>query len=306
VLGQVDCSEGVDVGYRWYDSQGLTPLFPFGYGLSYTTFAYSDLHVSSLSQGGAATVTATVTNTGSRAGADVAQVYVSDPAASGQPPRQLQGFQRVSLQPGQSATVTFQLTQQNLQYWNSSTNGWSTSTGDYGLEVGDADSTADLPLSGTLAVSAGELGRPVTIANPGPQEGPAGTAVSVRASAADSTPGQTPAFTATGLPTGVSISSSGLISGTPTTPGTYTVDVTAEDSQAAQATTSFTWTVVPSTDDSRTARCTTRRPASASTTPTTPSCPARRRRSGVAAARRTRSGRDRDRAAVSPFVITDG
>jgi len=248
VLGQVQYSEGIDVGYRWYDSKGLTPLYPFGYGLSYTSFAYSNLHVSSLPQGGAATVTATVTNTGSRSGADVAQLYISDPAASGQPPRQLEGFQRVSLQPGQSKTVTFQLTQQNLQYWNSSTNGWATSTGDYGIEVGDADSTADLPLSGTLSVTSAQLGQPVTVTNPGPQEGLAATAVSVQLAAADTTSGQTPAFTAIGLPVGVSISSSGLISGTPTTAGTYTVDVTAEDANGAQATTSFTWTVEPSSD----------------------------------------------------------
>ncbi len=117
------------------------------------------------------------------------------------------------------------------------------------FEVGDADSAADLPLGATLAVNAAELGQPVTVTNPGPQEGPAGTAVSVRAPAADSTSGQTPTFTATGLPAGVSISTSGLINGTPTTPGTYTVDVSAADSRAAQATTSFTWTVVPSTDD---------------------------------------------------------
>jgi beta-glucosidase len=75
--GTVQYSEGVDVGYRWYDSQNLTPLFPFGYGLSYTSFSYSNLHVGSLTAGGQATVTATVTNTGSRAGADVAQLYVT-------------------------------------------------------------------------------------------------------------------------------------------------------------------------------------------------------------------------------------
>jgi beta-glucosidase len=170
--GTVQYSEGVDVGYRWYDSQHLTPLFPFGYGLSYTTFSYSNLHVGSLSEGGQATVTATVTNTGSRAGADVAQLYVDDPAASGQPPLQLEGFQRVDLQPGASQTVTFELTQQNLQYWNSSSNAWATSTGDYGIEVGD--SSADLPLSGTLAVTSADLGQPVTITDPGPQEGLAG------------------------------------------------------------------------------------------------------------------------------------
>ena len=90
--GTVQYSEGIDVGYRWYDSKNLTPLFPFGYGLSYTTFSFSNLHVGALTAGGAATVTATVTNTGSRSGADVAQLYVTDPSASGQPPLQLGGL----------------------------------------------------------------------------------------------------------------------------------------------------------------------------------------------------------------------
>src|SRR5580698_721252 len=132
--GTVQYSEGIDVGYRWYDSQGLTPLFPFGYGMSYTSFSFSNLHVGALTAGGAATVTATVTNTGSRSGADVAQLYVTDPSASGQPPLQLEGFQRVSLAAGASTTVTFSLTQRSLQYWNSSSNGWATSTGNYGIE----------------------------------------------------------------------------------------------------------------------------------------------------------------------------
>ena len=134
--GNVQYSEGVDVGYRWYDSQGLTPLFPFGYGLSYTSFSFSNLHVGALTAGGAATVTATVTNTGSRSGADVAQLYVTDPSASGQPPLQLEGFQRVNLAAGASTTVTFNLTQQNLQYWNSSSNAWATPAGNYTVSVG--------------------------------------------------------------------------------------------------------------------------------------------------------------------------
>ena len=74
--GNVQYSEGIDVGYRWYDAKGLTPLFPFGYGLSYTSFSFSNLKVGLADRGGAATVTAKVTNTGSRAGADVAQLYV--------------------------------------------------------------------------------------------------------------------------------------------------------------------------------------------------------------------------------------
>jgi beta-glucosidase len=242
--GNVQYSEGIDVGYRWYDSKSLTPLFPFGYGLSYTTFSFSNLQVGSLTAGGAATVTATVTNTGSRSGADVAQLYVDDPAASGQPPLQLEGFQRVNLAAGASTTVTFNLTQQNLQYWNSSSNAWATSTGNYGIDVGD--SSASLPLTGTLAVSSSQLGQPVTLANPGPQASLAGQAASaVTLSGKDTTSGQTLTYSATGLPAGLSISSAGVISGTATTNGTTTVTVTAKDGNGAYATQSFVWTVSP-------------------------------------------------------------
>ena len=241
--GTVHYSEGVDVGYRWYQANHLTPLFPFGYGLSYTGFSFSNLKIGPLTAGGAATVSATVTNTGSRAGADVAQLYVHDPAASGQPPEQLDGFQRVYLQPGASQQVTFDLTQQNLRYWDTSSNSWATSTGSYGISVGD--SSASLPLSGTLSVSAAQLGQPVKIASPGPQEGIAGSPVSVGVSACDSHSGESLSYLATGLPAGLSISpTSGTITGIPTTPGTSTVTLTASDGTGAYATTTFTWTVV--------------------------------------------------------------
>jgi beta-glucosidase len=245
--GTVQYSEGIDVGYRWYDTKGLTPLFPFGYGLSYTSFSFSNLTVGTLPAGGAATVTARVTNTGSRAGADVAQLYVTDPASSGQPPRQLEGFARVNLQPGASQTVTFKLTQQNLQYWNSASNAWAVSTGNYGIAVGDSD--ASLPLTGTLAVSSAQIGQPVTVASPGPQEGLAGTPVSVPVSGADSTGGQSLTFSAAGLPAGTSISGSGTISGTPGSPGASTVTVTATDGNGAFGSTSFTWVVLPAGDN---------------------------------------------------------
>ena len=101
--GRCSTREGVDVGYRWYQAKNIAPLFPFGFGLSYTSFGFTNLHVSALGAGGTATVTATVTNTGSRAGVDVAQLYVGDPASTGEPPAQLKGFQRVSLQPGASS-----------------------------------------------------------------------------------------------------------------------------------------------------------------------------------------------------------
>jgi beta-glucosidase len=243
--GTVQYSEGLDVGYRYYDAHSETPLFPFGFGLSYTSFAFSNLSVGTLAKGGTATVTATVTNTGSRAGADVAQLYITDPASSGEPPKQLEGFARVNLAAGASAPVTFQVTQANLQHWNTSTSAWTTDTGSYGIHVGDSD--GNLPLSGTLAIAAAQIGQPVTITNPGPQAGIAGTAVSVGMTASDSTSGQTPAFTATGLPAGTSISTTGTITGTPTAAGTSTVRVTAKDSTGALASASFVWTVSPST-----------------------------------------------------------
>ena len=126
--GSVQYSEGLKVGYRWYDAQNIAPLFPFGYGLSYTNFGYSDLQVGALS-GGNATVHATVTNTGSRAGTDVAQLYVGDPASTGEPMHQLRGFQRVTLNPGQSQTVTFTVSTHDLAYWNTASNGWTTRGG---------------------------------------------------------------------------------------------------------------------------------------------------------------------------------
>ncbi|MGH3407863.1 MAG: glycoside hydrolase family 3 C-terminal domain-containing protein, partial [Streptosporangiaceae bacterium] len=160
VNGQVDYSEGIDVGYRWYDQNNVTPLFPFGYGLSYTTFRYTGLHVSPSSvqaagqPGPLAEVTATVTNTGSVAGADVAQLYVGQPSAAGEPPRQLQGFQRVYLAPGQSARVHFTLDARSLSYWSDSANGYVVAGGTFPVYVGDSSAAADLPLQGSLTVSA--------------------------------------------------------------------------------------------------------------------------------------------------------
>jgi beta-glucosidase len=140
-------SEGLDVGYRWYDAQDLTPLFPFGFGLSYTTFGYSDLAVSPESGNGNVEVTAEVTNTGSRPGADVAQLYVTDPPIAGEPPLQLKGFERVNLNPGQSAQVSFTLTPRDLSYWDATQNRWMAPAGTFGIHVGD--SSASLPLTGS-------------------------------------------------------------------------------------------------------------------------------------------------------------
>ncbi|HWG15485.1 MAG TPA: discoidin domain-containing protein [Streptosporangiaceae bacterium] len=148
--GEVQYSEGLDLGYRWYDANNVTPLFPFGYGLSYTSFSYSNLHVGAMS-GNQATVTATVTNTGSRAGTDVAQLYVGDPAAAGEPPHQLKGFQRVTLNPGASATATFTVTAHDLASFDTTSGNWIAAAGSYQILLGDSSRT--LPLTGTITLA---------------------------------------------------------------------------------------------------------------------------------------------------------
>lgn len=166
--GQVLYSEGVDVGYRWYDATNQTPLFPFGFGLSYTTFRYSNLQVSRSAVQGSddEVVTAQVTNTGQRAGADVAQVYLGDPAASGEPPRQLEGFTKVTLNPGQSATVSFTLTPQERSAYDQASGGWTESTGAYRVYVGDSSALGNLPLRGAFTVSTSPGTRQLVVAGP--------------------------------------------------------------------------------------------------------------------------------------------
>ncbi|HEY7175492.1 MAG TPA: glycoside hydrolase family 3 C-terminal domain-containing protein, partial [Micromonosporaceae bacterium] len=151
VDGKVHYSEGLQVGYRWYDAQQLTPLFPFGYGLSYTTFRFSRLRVSgTVSDDSSVTVTARVTNTGNRAGAEVAQVYLGAPASTGEPVRALKGFRKVSLRPGQSKDVQFVISARDAAYWNTADQRWTVAAGDYTVRVGD--SSRSLPLSGTFGV----------------------------------------------------------------------------------------------------------------------------------------------------------
>ncbi|HEY0535730.1 MAG TPA: discoidin domain-containing protein [Actinoplanes sp.] len=149
VNGQVQYSEGLDIGYRWYDAKNKTPLFPFGYGLSYTNFTFGNLHIGAITNG-TATVTATVTNSGTRAGAEVAQLYIGQPAANGEPPHQLQGFQRLTLNPGASATATFTLPMRAFAHWDTSANNWVATAGAYQVSVGD--SSRNLPLTGTETV----------------------------------------------------------------------------------------------------------------------------------------------------------
>ncbi|HWG62714.1 MAG TPA: glycoside hydrolase family 3 C-terminal domain-containing protein [Streptosporangiaceae bacterium] len=151
--GQVQYSEGLDVGYRWYADKGITPLFPFGYGLSYTSFAFHNLSVSpsSTTSRGTVTASADVTNTGSRAGADVAQLYVGDPRAAGEPPQQLKGFQKVTLAPGETKRLSFRLDPSAFAHWDDTTSAWAVSDGSYKIMVGD--SAGNLPLTSSVNVT---------------------------------------------------------------------------------------------------------------------------------------------------------
>ncbi len=138
-FNDVDYREGVFVGYRYYDKKEMEVLFPFGYGLSYTTFEYSDLKLSSDHITDQDTVTATVTvkNTGDRAGKTVAQLYVAPQGGEIiRPVRELKGFEKVELQPGESKQVTFTLCKRAFAYWNEKLHDWHVETGAYAIEVG--------------------------------------------------------------------------------------------------------------------------------------------------------------------------
>ncbi|HEY3609118.1 MAG TPA: glycoside hydrolase family 3 C-terminal domain-containing protein [Pseudonocardiaceae bacterium] len=157
VNGTATFSEGVFVGYRHYDASNIAPLFPFGFGLSYTSFAFSHLTVGRGAHG-AVTVTAKVTNTGSRAGAEVAQLYVGDPSSSAvpEPPDQLQGFVKVSLAPGQTRRVSFTLTSRSFSFWDTASSSWRVAGGTYHLNVGD--SSRSLPLTASIHLPASGSG----------------------------------------------------------------------------------------------------------------------------------------------------
>src|SRR5258708_1187763 len=138
---QVSYDEGVKVGYKWYDAEKKTVQFPFGYGLSYTTYAYSGLKVTA---GKNHSVTFTVKNTGDRDGAEVAEVYASLPSAAGEPPKRLVGWSKVKLKRGEGKEVTVDVDQKYLSIFNVEQNGWQLLPGDYAFMVGG--SSQSLPL----------------------------------------------------------------------------------------------------------------------------------------------------------------
>jgi beta-glucosidase len=154
-------SEGIFIGYRGYEHNHIEPLFPFGFGLSYTTFAYSDIKIEPAVFNGTDPVKVSfkVTNTGKRDGAEVAELYVGqeNPKIS-RPIKELKGFEKVFLQPGQSQTVSIDLNQRSFAYFNTSTEEWDAAPGAYNVLVGG--SSDDTPLHGQVSLKSGFAAQP--------------------------------------------------------------------------------------------------------------------------------------------------
>lgn len=153
--GRVNYAEGIYVGYRHFDKAAIAPLFPFGYGLSYTSFRYANLRLSqpTLAPTGRITASLQVTNTGQRAGAEVVELYLHDPQPKiDRPVRELKGFQRVELAPGQTKTVTFVIAPRDLAYCDVMGKQWKADAGRYEAQIGA--SSRDIRLRAPLRLSA--------------------------------------------------------------------------------------------------------------------------------------------------------
>ena len=177
--GHVHYSEGLLVGYRWYDAKHIQPMFPFGFGLSYTHFKYSNLKLSRNEVNGVTSieVSARVTNTGHVQGTDVAQLYLGMPSSTGEPPRKLVDFRRVTLAPGQSKVVHFTITPRDEWWWGK--NGWTESSGTYSVYVGDSSALANLPLTARYEMKQSIGNRQVTVSAPKAMKPGTRTVVSV-------------------------------------------------------------------------------------------------------------------------------
>jgi len=145
----IDYSEGLKVGYKWYESEGKQPLFAFGFGQSYTTFSYSGLHLTS---DDGLTVSFNVTNTDTRAGAEIAQVYVTLPVRAGEPFKRLAAWQKVQLSPGETKGVTLKVDSHYLAVFDDSKNAWKLVPGDYKVHVGGSSDAT--PLISTVSLAA--------------------------------------------------------------------------------------------------------------------------------------------------------
>jgi beta-glucosidase len=144
---QEEYTEKLLVGYRWYEAKNIKPLFPFGHGLSYTTFDYSNLQISGSATAGIK-VSLSVKNSGTVAGSEVSQLYLSYPASAGEPPKILRGFSKNTIAAGQTATVTFTLGQRDVSIWDITTSNWKSVSGVFTVSVGS--SSADIRVKGTF------------------------------------------------------------------------------------------------------------------------------------------------------------
>jgi beta-glucosidase len=142
----VHYDEGLKVGYKWYDAEKKPVLFPFGFGLSYTTYAYSGLTVQ---PGDSTDVAFTVKNTGKYAGSEIAQVYASLPDSAGEPPKRLVGWVRVDLRPGESKQLSVPVSRDRLTIYDEASESWKLVPGNYVLRVGS--SSRDLPLQKAIS-----------------------------------------------------------------------------------------------------------------------------------------------------------
>jgi beta-glucosidase len=144
--------EGLKVGYKWFDAEKKKPAYPFGFGLSYTSFAYSNLKATG---GESVEVSFSVQNTGKRAGQEVAQVYLSLPATAGEPPKRLIGWEKVELQAGESKTVTLKIDPLYLSIFDAATDRWTIVPGEYKVMAGS--SSAELPLTAAIRLKGSGL-----------------------------------------------------------------------------------------------------------------------------------------------------
>jgi beta-glucosidase len=144
---QTTYDEGLQIGYKWYDAEKKPVLFPFGYGLSYTTYAYSNLKVT---PGEKVQVSFTVKNTGKRAGAEIAEVYAALPASAGEPPKRLVGWSKVKLNPGESKDVMLEVEPLFLSVFNVEQNSWQRISGDYTFLVGGSPQNLSLKAGASL------------------------------------------------------------------------------------------------------------------------------------------------------------
>jgi beta-glucosidase len=158
---EVIYKEGLAIGYRWYDAKGVTPAFAFGHGLSYTTFTISQLEVTPRVSDGSHPIKVQffVENIGSRAGAEVPQVYLGLPSSLGEPPKRLVGFQKVKLEPGEKRRVEITIdpkaSNHPLGHWDSAAQGWSIADGAYSVHVGNSSRNVALSDAVTVRTPAG-------------------------------------------------------------------------------------------------------------------------------------------------------